>query len=210
MLIEHQGKRPPIHESAFIAPNALICGDVSIGPKTQVAFGAVISAEGGSVVIGAQSIVRDNVVIRGTSGHQVQIGDCVLIGARSALYGCIVEDEAFLATGVTIFHGARIGKGAEVRINGVVHVNSALPPNGLVPIGWVAVGNPAQVLAPNEHERIWAIQKDLRFVQTVYRVEPLPGGSSDEAERADMKEITRHVAENLATHRDDRILDESY
>jgi carbonic anhydrase/acetyltransferase-like protein (isoleucine patch superfamily) len=209
MLIEHQGKRPNIHESAFIAPTATICGDVTIGANTQVAFGAVIAAEGGSVVIGAQSIVRDNVVIRGTPGHRVQIGDYVLIGAQSALYGCTVEDEAFLATGVTIFHGARIGKGAEVRINGVVHVNSVLPSNGLVPIGWVAVGDPAQVLAPNEHDRIWAIQKELHFVQTVYRVEPSPGGSSDEAERADMKEITRRVAEGLAQHRDDRILDEN-
>jgi carbonic anhydrase/acetyltransferase-like protein (isoleucine patch superfamily) len=208
MLIEHLGKRPNIHESAFIAPTAVICGAVTIGANTHVGFGAVISAEGGSVIIGAQSIIRENVVIRGTSGHAVQIGDYVLIGARSALYGCRVEDEAFLATGVTIFQGARIGKGAEVRINGVVHVNSVLPQSGLVPIGWIAVGNPAEVLPPGEHERIWMVQKDLNFAQTVYGVESSPDGSSVKAENADMNEITRRVAEGLAKHRDDQILDE--
>jgi carbonic anhydrase/acetyltransferase-like protein (isoleucine patch superfamily) len=190
MLIEHDGKRPNIHESAFIAPTAVICGDVTIGANTHVAFGAVISAEGGSVVIGAQSIIRDNVVIRGTPGHPVHIGNNVLIGAQSALYGCSVEDEAFLATGVTIFQGAQIGKGAEVRINGVVHVNSVLPPDGLVPIGWIAVGDPVEILSPSEHERIWAIQKNLNFAQTVYAIDSPRGGSSNKAKNADMEEIT--------------------
>src|ERR1041384_2379813 len=98
MLIEHQGKRPNIDKSAFIAPTAAICGDVTIGANTQVGFGAVISAEGGSVIIGTHSVIREHVVIRGTSGHAVQIGNYVLIGARSALSGCRIEDEAFLAT----------------------------------------------------------------------------------------------------------------
>jgi carbonic anhydrase/acetyltransferase-like protein (isoleucine patch superfamily) len=209
MLIEHRGKRPNIHQTAFIAPSAVICGDVIIGANTQVGFGAVISAEGGGVTIGTQSIIRENVVIRGTPGHAVQIGDYVLIGARSALYGCRIEDEVFLATGVTIFQGARICKGAEVRINGVVHVNTVLPEGGLVPIGWIAVGNPVQVLPPNEHERIWQIQKDLNFAQTVYAVESSPGGSSGKAKNADMKEITRTVAEGLAEHRNDQTLNES-
>lgn len=208
MLIEHQGKRPNIHESALIAPTAVICGDVTIGANSQVGFGAVVSAEGGSVTIGTQSIIRENVVIRGTSGHEIQIGNYVLIGAHSALYGCTIEDEAFLATGVTIFQGARIGKGAEVRINGVVHVKSILPEGGLVPIGWIAVGNPAVILPPAEHERIWAVQKELNFVQTVYGVESSPGGSGSKAKNAVMKEITSRAAEEMVKHRDDQILDE--
>jgi carbonic anhydrase/acetyltransferase-like protein (isoleucine patch superfamily) len=110
MLIEHRGKRPSIHNSAFVATNAVVCGDVKIGPNAQVAFGAVVVAEGGSVSIGAQSIIRENAVIRATAEHSVQIGDYVLVGPHAALYGCRVEDEAFLATGVTIFHAARIGK----------------------------------------------------------------------------------------------------
>jgi carbonic anhydrase/acetyltransferase-like protein (isoleucine patch superfamily) len=60
-----------------------------------------------------------------------------------------------------------IGLGAEIRINGVVHVNTRIPPEGLVPIGWVAVGDPAEVFPPHDHERIWAIQEPLDFPRTV-------------------------------------------
>jgi carbonic anhydrase/acetyltransferase-like protein (isoleucine patch superfamily) len=200
MLIEHQGKRPSIHESAFVAPSAVVCGDVKIGPHCRVAFGAVLVAQGGSVVIGTQSIIRENAIIRATPQHSVQIGSYVLVGPNAALYGCVVEDEAFLATGVTIFHGARIGKRAEVRINGVVHVHSVLPEKAMVPIGWVAVGDPAKVLPPDEHQRIWAIQEPLNFPLTVYGVERSPDGG------VDMKEITRRLAESLAEHRHDRII----
>ncbi len=200
MLIEHQGKRPFIHESAFVAPTAVVCGDVTIGPHSQVAFGAIIAAQGGSVVIGTQSIIRENAVIRATPEHSVHIGNYVLVGPNAALYGCTVADEAFLATGVTIFHAARVGKQAEVRINGVVHVNSVLPERAMVPIGWVAVGDPAQVFPPNEHERIWAIQKSLNFPLTVYGVDRSPNGS------VDMKEITRRIAEGLAEHRNDQVV----
>jgi carbonic anhydrase/acetyltransferase-like protein (isoleucine patch superfamily) len=111
MLIEHLGKRPSIHESAFVAPTAVICGDVTIGPNSQVTFGAVL-AEGSPIVIGAQSIIRENAVIRATRDHSVQIGDYVLVGPNAALYGCTIADEVFIATGVAIFHAARIGKQA--------------------------------------------------------------------------------------------------
>ena len=202
MLIEHRGKQPSIHKSAFVAPTAVVCGDVTIGPRTYVGFGAIVVSHGCPVVIGTQSIIRENAVVRATAKQPVQIGDYVLVGPNAALYGCTIEDEAFLATGVTIFHEAHIGKRAEVRINGVVHVRSVLPANALVPIGWVAVGNPAEVLPPNEHEKIWTIQKPLNFPSTVYGVERSPDG------RIDMKEITRRLSDELAEHRHDRVLDE--
>jgi carbonic anhydrase/acetyltransferase-like protein (isoleucine patch superfamily) len=127
MLIEHGGKRPSIHDSAFVAPTAIVCGNVSIGPRTHIAFGAVIISHGCPVVIGTQSIVRKNALVRATAKQPVRIGDYVLVGPNAALYGCTIEDEVFLATGVTIFHEARIGERTEVRINGAVHVRSVLP-----------------------------------------------------------------------------------
>jgi serine acetyltransferase len=90
MLIEHHGKRPSIDVSAFIAPTATICGDVTIGKNSQVAFGAVIAAEGGPVVIGTQSIIRENAVIRATPQHPVRIGNYVLVGPHASLMGCTV------------------------------------------------------------------------------------------------------------------------
>jgi NDP-sugar pyrophosphorylase family protein len=75
MLIEHQGKRPAIDPSAHIAPTAVICGDVTIGPRTHVSYGAVIEAHGAPVRIGAQCVIRENLNIRSTSRNAVEIGD---------------------------------------------------------------------------------------------------------------------------------------
>ncbi|WP_065755838.1 gamma carbonic anhydrase family protein [Bradyrhizobium paxllaeri] len=202
MLIEHQGKRPSIDPTAYVAPTAVICGDVTIGPRTHVSFGAVIEAHGAPVRIGAQCVVRENLNIRSTSRNAVEIGDFVLIGPQSSLKGCIIEDECFLATGVKIYQGAVIGRLTEVRIDGVVHVHSVLPPNSLVPIKWVAVGDPAQLFPPDKHEDLNAILAGMNFPEEVYGLERQSGSGVD----MDMKEVTRRVAGGLADHRDDREL----
>jgi carbonic anhydrase/acetyltransferase-like protein (isoleucine patch superfamily) len=202
MLIEHQNKRPSIDPTAYVASTAVICGDVTIGPRTHVSFGAVIEAHGAPVRIGAQCVVRENLNIRSTSRNAVEIGDHVLIGPQSSLKGCIVEDECFLATGAKIYQGAVIGRRTEVRIDGVVHVRSVLPPNSLVPIKWVAVGDPAQLFPPDKHADIDAILAKMSFAEEVYGLERLSGSGVD----MDMKELTRRVAIGPADHRDDREL----
>jgi carbonic anhydrase/acetyltransferase-like protein (isoleucine patch superfamily) len=202
MLIEHQGKRPSIDPAAYVAPTAVICGDVTIGPRTHVSYGAVIEAHGAPVRIGAQCVIRENLNIRSTSRNAVEIGSYVLIGPHASLKGCTVEDECFLATGVKIFQGARVGRRTEVRIDGVVHVRSVLPRNSLVPIKWVAVGDPAQLFPPEKHQELNAILGRMDFPQQVYELERLSGTGVD----VDMKELTRRVTAGLADHRKDRVL----
>jgi carbonic anhydrase/acetyltransferase-like protein (isoleucine patch superfamily) len=200
MLLEHRGKRPRIHESAYVAPTATICGDVTIGENSRILFGAVVTAEGGPVEIGMECIVMENAVIRGTPKHPASLGDHVLVGPRAYLTGCKVEDNVFLATGSTVFNRALVGEGSEVRINGVVHLRTTLPKDSLVPIGWVAIGDPAEVLPPDEHERIWDIQRPLDFPRTVFGVERGPA-------EVMMPEVTRRYARGLEKHRTDQILD---
>ncbi|MEW6228024.1 MAG: gamma carbonic anhydrase family protein [Bacillota bacterium] len=200
MLIEHLGKSPTILPTAYIAPTATICGDVTVGENSRVLFGAVLTAEGGPVVIGAHSIIMENAVIRGTSRHPAKIGNHVLVGPRAYLTGCRVDDYTFLATGSAVFNGAAIGARAEVRINGVVHVNTRLEMDALVPIAWVAVGDPAEILPPSEHEKIWAIQKLLGFEKTVFGLDPVPAGETN------MPELTRRYARALGRRRDDVVV----
>src|SRR5512145_2937592 len=144
MLIEHEGKHPRVHETAYVAPTAVLCGDVSVGPGTHIAFGAVLAAEGAPIVVGSNCMIRENAVLKASPGHPTTLGDAILVGPHASVVGCVVEDEVFIATGAAVFHGARLGRGSEVRIGGVVHVNSTLAPGAEVPIGWVAVGTPAQ------------------------------------------------------------------
>lgn len=168
MLIEHRGAQPTIDDSAYIAPNAVLSGDVTIGANCSVLFGAVITADGGAVEIGADCVVMEHAVIRGTSKHATRIGSRVLVGPHAHLTGCTISDDVFLATGVAVFNGAEVGSGSEVRIHGVVHVNSVVAPDTTVPIGWIAVGRPAQLFAPQEHGSIWEVQRELDFPGTVF------------------------------------------
>ena len=170
VLIEHRGSVPEVDPSAYVAPTAVLCGAVRVGPGARVLFGAVLTAEDGQVSIGARSIVMENAVIRGRARHSTVIGDDVLVGPHAHVNGARVADGCFLATGAALFPGCVAGAGSEVRIGGVVHVNTVLPPGTTVPIGWVAVGDPARIYPPDQHEQIWEIQESLDFPGTVYGV----------------------------------------
>ena len=178
MQIEHAGVQPRVHQTARVAPTAVICGDVAIGPTCSIGFGAVLTAESGPIRIGSNCIIMDTAVLRGVKGSPLTLGDNVLVGPRAYLTGCSIDDEAFLATGSTVFNGAVIGRGAEVRINGIVHLRTVLPANATVPLGWIAVGDPARILPPEAHDEIWAVQKQLDFPRFVFGVERPPEGQT--------------------------------
>jgi carbonic anhydrase/acetyltransferase-like protein (isoleucine patch superfamily) len=163
-------------------------------------FGVTVIAEGGSIEIGDNCVVLENAVLRSTAKHSLQIGSNVLIGPNAHVVGCIVEDHVFIATGASIFHGARLCEGSEVRINGVVHIKTELPKDETVPIGWIAVGNPVKILPPEKHEEIWGIQKPLDFPKCVYGVERNPNGQTN------MPEIMEMMTKTLKSHQDDEII----
>lgn len=202
MLIEHDGKRPSIDKSCWVAPNAVVVGDVSIGPETSIGYGAVLTAESGPIQIGRNCIIMENAVLRGTRRFPLTIGDHVLIGPQSSITGCTIEDEVFLATHCSIFNGSHIGRACEIRINGVVYVNTRLDSGETVPTGWVAVGNPAKIFPAENHDDIWAVQEPLNFPKTVFGLDRPPPGESI------MREMTERYTKLLSRHRDDKILDE--
>jgi carbonic anhydrase/acetyltransferase-like protein (isoleucine patch superfamily) len=196
MLISHDGHTPRIDPTAWVAPNAVLCGDVVVGAGSRILYGAQVIAEGGSIRIGAESIVMENAVLRSNPRHSLQIGNNCLIGPNAHVVGCMIADEVFIATGASVFHAARIGRGCEVRINAVVHLKTELEPGDMVPIGWVAVGAPAQILPPDQHEAIWEVQGPLNFPLTVYGLE---------RSEANMVKITRGLSQRLASHADDEV-----
>src|SRR5499433_2570275 len=119
MLLKSGSHSPSVDPSAVIAPNATLVGDVRIGARCVIGYGASLIAEGQPITLGEQVIVRDNAVIRSTAKYPVQVGNAVLIGPHTALFGCTIEDEV-LATGTRVFHLAVVRKRAEVRVNAVV------------------------------------------------------------------------------------------
>ncbi|MFM2481542.1 gamma carbonic anhydrase family protein [Celerinatantimonas sp. YJH-8] len=196
MLVSHNGMVPDIDPQAWVAPNAVVCGNVKIGPGCRIMYGAQIIAESGCISIGCECIIMENAVLRSSEQHQLTIGDHCLIGPNAHVVGCTVESEVFIATGAAVFHSSKLGKGSEVRINGVVHLKTVLPAGATVPIGWVAVGDPVQILPADQYEQIWQIQEPLNFPLTVYGFE---------RSQVTMEKITGRLSEMLGAHWADKI-----
>jgi gamma-carbonic anhydrase len=196
MLIEHRGRRPVVPESAYVAPSAVLCGAVVLAEGSRVLHGAVLTAENGEVRLGENSVVMENALARGRADHPALLGDAVLVGPHAHVNGATVEDEVFIATGAALFPGSVAGAGAELRINSVLQVNSRLAPGAVLPIGWIAVGDPAQLFSPDRHEELWQIQRNLDFPGTVYGV---PRGTS-------MRDIMSRQSTFYGAHQHDRQL----
>jgi gamma-carbonic anhydrase len=159
-----------IDPSAWIAPSAVVTGDVTLGPQSRVLHGAVLNGDLGPVIVGSHVVIMEHALLRGRGTHPLAIGDFVLIGPHTHLNGTTVEDEVFIATGVSMFPGSRAGAGSELRINSVLHVNSVIPSRTVLPIAWIAAGDPAELFAPERHYDLWAVQEPLDFPGTVYGV----------------------------------------
>ncbi|MRG58498.1 gamma carbonic anhydrase family protein [Agromyces sp. CFH 90414] len=196
MRIAHRGAVPRIHPDATVAPGAIVSGDVTVAAGARILHGAVLTAEDGTVAVGKDTVVLEHAVVRGRAGHPAIIGAHVMIGPHAHVNGAAIGDRAFIATGASVFPGAVVGDGAEVRINAVVQVNTTLDAGAVVPIGWVAVGAPAELYSPDHHEEIWAVQRTLDFPGTVYGVDRDAG----------MAEIMRRQSAFYAPHDDDEIL----
>jgi carbonic anhydrase/acetyltransferase-like protein (isoleucine patch superfamily) len=200
MMIAHAGKQPQIDATAWVAPDATVCGDVVVGRGSRIMHGARLIGEGGGAIrIGEACIVMENAVIRASLRHPCMIGDHCLIGPNAHVTGAILQEQVFVATGAAIFHGACLGRGSEVRIHATVHLRTRLAPGGVVPIGWVAVGDPARILSPDRHDEIWAVQGPLDFPQFVY--------GFDRSTPDLMIEVTRRLSNVLGAHAEDAVLD---
>ena len=196
MILTHRGERPLIPRSAYVAPSAVLCGAVTLGERARVLHGAILTAEDGEIWIGDDVVIMENALLRGRSQHPVSVGNAVLIGPHVHLNGANVEDEVFIATGASLFPGSVASRGSELRINSVLHVNSRLLPETIVPIGWIAAGDPAQLFSPDQHEELWQVQAELDFPGTVYGV----------PRDTPLRTIMAKQIEFYGAHRDDQVI----
>src|SRR5690348_5425617 len=173
MEIRSEQNAPQVDPDAWVAPTAVLSGDVRVGPGTCVLHGAVLTADGGPVRVGAGCVIMEHAVLRGTRAHPVSVGDHVLAGPHSYLVGCEIGDEVFVATGAMVFNGARIGRASSVALGGAVHIGCVVPPETRIPIGWVAVGNPARLYPPGDVAPIRAgLEEAGGFLPFVFGADP--------------------------------------
>ncbi len=192
---------PSVHPDAYVAPTAVLSGQVHIGRGSCVLHGAVLTADGGPVEIGANCVVMEHAVLRGTPQHPLVVGDHVLAGPHSYLTGCRIGDEVFIATGAMVFNGAHMGTASSVALCGAVHVRCVVPPATRIPIGWVAVGDPARLYPPGEAQEIRAgIEEAGGFLPLVFGTDPGAGRGQQ------MRVALERYARALARHKDDEVI----
>jgi carbonic anhydrase/acetyltransferase-like protein (isoleucine patch superfamily) len=125
------------------------------------------------VDIGANCVIMEHAVLRGTPQHPLTIADHVLAGPHCYLTGCTVDDEVFIATGAMVFNGARMGRASSVALGGAVHIGCVVPPETRIPIGWVAVGDPARLFPPGQASDIRAgLEEAGGFLPSVFGTNP--------------------------------------
>jgi len=130
---------PDIHPEAYVHPDAVVIGNVAIGPESTVWPTAVLRGDDGAIRIGARTSIQDGSVIHCTRQLDTVIGDECTIGHIAHLEGCTVDDGALVGTGAIVLHRAVIGPGALVAANAVVLNDTQIPPGAL------AMGVPAKV-----------------------------------------------------------------
>lgn len=175
MRIRHRGFEPIVNSSAFIAPTAAVVGNVQIGPRARVMYGAVIDAEGSRVEIADCAIVCENAVLRATAAgevdHPVVIGDHAFVGPHSTLLGCVVERCCYIATGVTVLQGAVLHAGASIAVGALVHGGTVIPEGFFVPPNTIAIGDPVRLYSPDQHDELARAIRDVGFARRAFGVE---------------------------------------
>jgi carbonic anhydrase/acetyltransferase-like protein (isoleucine patch superfamily) len=130
---------PHIDPEAYVHPDAVVIGDVTIGPESSIWPGAVLRGDYGTIVVGARTSIQDGSVIHATADCPTTIGNGCVIGHLVHLEGCRLEDDSLAGSGSVVLHRAVVGQGATVGANAVVTNDM------VVPAGALAVGVPAVI-----------------------------------------------------------------
>jgi carbonic anhydrase/acetyltransferase-like protein (isoleucine patch superfamily) len=139
MIIEYRGKRPKIAASAFVAPTAVLIGDVEVGEESSIWFGAVIRGDNGPIRIGARTSIQDNAVVHVSEGARTIVGDDCTIGHCVIMEDCTIENGALVGSNAVVLNGATVGRRSLIGAGSVVAANANIPPEV------VAAGAPAQI-----------------------------------------------------------------
>ena len=168
MLISHRGSTPSVDPSAFVAPNATLVGDVRVGPRARIMYGAILDAEGSTITVGEACVIAENAVLRAVTSPAwpVELGDHVFVGPHATVLGAVVERCAYLATGAVVLQGARVARGACVAVHALVHARTVIAPEAFVGPSCVAVGE--EIFRPDQVDEIARAISGLDFAGTAF------------------------------------------
>jgi carbonic anhydrase/acetyltransferase-like protein (isoleucine patch superfamily) len=172
LVLPHHGVHPIIPKSAYVAPTAVIVGDVTLGEEASVWFHVVIRGDVNSIRIGARSNVQDNSTIHVTHDtHPTVVGDDVVCGHGVVLHGCTIRDRVLVGIGSIVLDGCVVGEESIIAAGTLLTPGTAIPPRSMV------MGRPAKVIRSTTDREVeyWILsgaRNYLRYKET-YREGPV-------------------------------------
>ncbi|WP_306132995.1 gamma carbonic anhydrase family protein [Roseivivax marinus] len=140
-------------EHHWIAPNAYVIGDVTLGRDVGVWFSATIRGDNEPIVIGDRTNIQEGAVLHSDPGSPLEVGSNVTIGHQAIVHGCTIGDNTLIGMGATILNGARIGRNSIVGANALVTEGKVFPDNSLI------VGSPAKAVRTLDSETETQLKK---------------------------------------------------
>ncbi|MCA0986433.1 gamma carbonic anhydrase [Guptibacillus algicola] len=140
MLYEYKGKKPVIHETAYIADYTTISGDVTIGESSSIWFNTTIRGDVSPTIIGKDVNIQDNSVLHQSPNLELILEDGVTVGHQVILHSSHIRKNALIGMGSIVLDGAEVGEGA------FVGAGSLVPPGKKIPANSLAFGRPAKVV----------------------------------------------------------------
>lgn len=132
MILTFDDHQPAIDDTAWVASNATVVGNVTLRAGVGIFYGAVLRADMDSIVIGEGSNIQDNCALHVDPGHPLTIGRNVSVGHNATLHGCTIEDDVLIGMGAIVLNGAVIGAGSMVAAGALVTQGVVVPPGSLV------------------------------------------------------------------------------
>lgn len=170
MIKSFQNLHPKIHESAFVAEDAIIIGAVEIGAESSVWFGSILRGDVNHIRIGARTNVQDGSIIHvSRKTHPTVLEDEVTLGHRVTLHGCHIETGCLIGIGAIILDGVRVGRNSLVAAGSLITPNTQIPPSSLV------MGSPAKVkreLCDDEVKDLERFWRNYVSLSRIYQNQP--------------------------------------
>jgi carbonic anhydrase/acetyltransferase-like protein (isoleucine patch superfamily) len=137
---------PTIHPSCFIAPNATVLGNVTLGAESSIWFNTVLRGDVDRIEVGSQTNIQDGTIVHVDAGFPCLIGKRVGVGHRTIVHGCTVEDECLIGMGSVLLNGVHVGTGSVIAAGAVVPEGMRIPPGSLV------MGVPGRIVRQVDNE----------------------------------------------------------
>jgi len=151
-LARHLGKKPDVAKAAFVAPNATVIGNVTLGALSSIWYGAVLRGDIHSIEIGEGSNVQDLAVVHLADDYGVKIGNYTTIGHSAIIHACTIGDECLIGMGATILDGAVIGDHC------IVGANALVTQRFVAPAGSMILGSPAKIVRPLKESELLGLR----------------------------------------------------